>query len=43
VCFEIVELGNYLEDLLGVKAVVMMRDGLKEYLAPLVRREVQYV
>lgn len=40
---EFVGLANYLEDVLGVKVDLSMRDALKRYLAPYILREVEYV
>lgn len=41
--FEIARLQHYLEDLLGVKVDVALQEGLKQYIAPYILREVQYV
>lgn len=41
--FEIARLEFYLEESLGVKVDIVLRDGLKRYVAPYVLREVQYV
>lgn len=41
--FEIARLEHHLEDRLGVRVDVVLKEGLKRYVAPYVLREVQYV
>ena len=41
--YEFVGLAQYLEDLLGIKVDLSMREALKRYIAPYVLREVEYV
>ena len=41
--FEIARLQHHLEDRLGVRVDVALREGLKRYLAPYILREVEYV